>query len=160
MGHIAFFTNSRAQCEKFYIDVLGARLSDHIFQPIAGGELQSSFLHFNPRHHTFAFANVVDVPEELEQKLSSKKINHFMCQFSDLKDVVRAQNRLEQAGLPLFMTLGEHPNDHDVSFYCLTPSGFGWEIGAGAIEVDDESWEPQTYSELSTWGHQMQFLAN
>ena len=49
-------------------------------------------------------------------------------------------------------TLGRHPNDKMISFYGYTPSGFHFEFGAGALEIDD-AWETTTHDKVSEWGH-------
>ena len=56
------------------------------------------------------------------------------------------------------MAVGQHPNDRDVSFYAVTPSGFyfelGWVIrGRGA---KPRSWPQTTYQGISLWGHKPQ----
>jgi hypothetical protein len=45
-------------------------------------------------------------------------------------------------------------NDHMVSFYLRTPSGFNVEYGWGAREVDDATWQVQVHTAGSIWGHQ------
>jgi biphenyl-2,3-diol 1,2-dioxygenase len=52
------------------------------------------------------------------------------------------------------MNLGKHTNDHMVSFYLRTPSGFAVEYGWGAREVDDRTWQVQVHTAGSMWGHQ------
>jgi hypothetical protein len=39
------------------------------------------------------------------------------------------------------------------SFYGYTPSGFHFEFGSGAIEIDDETWQTTTHGKVSEWGH-------
>jgi hypothetical protein len=46
-----------------------------------------------------------------------------------------------------------YPNDGAFSFYARTPNGIEIEFGWGAVQVDDEVWQPRTYSQLSDWGH-------
>jgi hypothetical protein len=40
-----------------------------------------------------------------------------------------------------------------VSFYAFTPSGFEFEYGFGAREVDDATWQAGHYNIISEWGH-------
>jgi 2,3-dihydroxybiphenyl 1,2-dioxygenase len=156
MGHIAFAVPNNRESEEFYIRVLGARISDHINTGMAGGTVELSFIHFNPRHHTFAFASAEGIPPEVVKANFSKRINHFMCELPHLSDVLRAQARLKEANYPMALTLGEHPNDRDISFYVVTPSGFALELGAGAIHIDDDTWVPERYDVMSLWGHEFQ----
>jgi hypothetical protein len=51
------------------------------------------------------------------------------------------------------MNLGKHTNDHMVSFYLRTPSGFNVEYGWGAREMDDATWQVQVHTaHLGTMG--------
>jgi 2,3-dihydroxybiphenyl 1,2-dioxygenase len=156
MGHIAFASPNNRESEAFYIDVLGARLSDHINHKMAGGELEISFLHFNPRHHTYAFASANDINPIVAKKALAKKMIHFMCEYPDIRSVLQAQERIKAAKIPFALTLGEHTNDKDVSFYVVTPSGFHLEVGAGALQIDDSTWVPQKHNAISIWGHEYQ----
>jgi len=44
-------------------------------------------------------------------------------------------------------------NDHMMSFYMRTPSGFDIEYGWGGREVDDSIWQVQYHTSGSMWGH-------
>ena len=52
-------------------------------------------------------------------------------------------------------SVGQHTNDRELSFYCVTPSGFELELGWNPIMVgpDEATWEPTTYQGISIWGH-------
>ncbi|MEC8427530.1 MAG: VOC family protein [Pseudomonadota bacterium] len=156
MGHIAFAVPDNKACERFYIDLLDAKLSDHISHDMAGGTLEISFTHFNTRHHTFAFAASNGINPLVAKQALSKKMNHFMCQYHDIREVLQCQERVKQAKIPFALTLGEHTNDRDISFYVVTPSGFHLEVGAGAIEIDDSTWVPAHHQGISIWGHEFQ----
>ena len=143
-GHIAISAMDLAACEAFYRGTLGFTLSDYIQQDIQGMPIRVAFFHINPRHHTLGIAAVP----------APKRLHHFMVQVADLDAVGRALDRARQAGAPIAMTLGKHPNDQMVSFYATTPSGFAVEIGTGGVEIrDEETWQVRTYDALSEWGH-------
>jgi hypothetical protein len=55
--------------------------------------------------------------------------------------------------VPIALSLGRHPNDRMVSFYGVTPAGFLFEVGWGARQVDDATWEIGSYTQVSEWGH-------
>jgi biphenyl-2,3-diol 1,2-dioxygenase len=101
------------------------------------------FLHCNPRHHTLA---LLPVP-------APKRLHHFMLQAHTMDDVGFALERAEAAQVPLTATLGRHTNDHMVSFYLRTPSGFEVEFGHGARTVDDATWRVARHDAPSSWGH-------
>jgi hypothetical protein len=82
-----------------------------------------------------------------------KRIHHFMLEVASMDDVGLAFDRALRARVPIVMTLGRHPNDRMFSFYGKTPSGFEFECGWGARQVDDATWQPTTYDHISEWGH-------
>jgi len=52
--------------------------------------------------------------------------------------------------------VGVHPNDNQISFYAVTPSGFQSEIGAESKYVP-ENYEPIMFRGFSVWGHSMSY---
>lgn len=143
-GHAFLPTAARQPMLDFYA-LLGFRLSDYIQQEIAPGMLvDAAFTHCNPRHHTLAFAALP----------SPKKMHHFMIEANARVDVGRAYDRVQNAQVPLALSIGMHPNDLMFSFYVTTPSGFAIELGADGRQIlDEDSWQVVTYDCLSTWGH-------
>ncbi len=59
----------------------------------------------------------------------------------------------QDEGVEIASTLGRHTNDHMLSFYMRTPSGFEVEYGWGARTVDDAVWHVQRHQAPSIWGH-------
>jgi len=143
MGHVLVHAHDGAHTEKFYRDVLSFRLSDYVDFERAGQRLHAVFLHANPRHHSMAFAELSE----------PKRLNHFMLEVNSLDDVGATFYRCQDLGVPLARTLGRHQNDRMVSFYGVTPSGFQFEIGWGARQIDDRNWDIKTYHGVSDWGH-------
>ncbi|CAN7370081.1 biphenyl-2,3-diol 1,2-dioxygenase [Phenylobacterium sp. LjRoot164] len=146
LGHVVLSAADIAANRKFYSEVLGFRLSDIIRMQITeefGMDLE--FYHCNPRHHTLA---LVPLPVP-------RRLNHFMLQVASLDDVGFALDRINAANIPLTNTLGKHTNDHMVSFYAQTPSGFEIEYGWGARDID-ENWRVVRHDKTSIWGHKRQ----
>jgi len=143
MGHVLVNARDIAKTERFYRDVLGFRLSDYVDTELMGAPVRAVFLHVNPRHHSLAFATL-NFP---------KRLHHVMFETNSLDDVGAAFYRAQDIGVPIALNLGRHQNDRMVSFYGVTPSGFWFEVGWGAREVDDETWEVKTYHAVSDWGH-------
>jgi biphenyl-2,3-diol 1,2-dioxygenase len=144
LGHAVICAKDAAATERFYVELLGLRLTDQVRLPLSPDfTLQIRFLHANARHHSIAFASL-PMP---------KRIHHFMLEVQSQDDVGRAHDRCLEAGVPLSMDLGKHPNDQMYSFYAKTPSGFDVEIGHGGVKVDDASWAVRTYDHVSLWGH-------
>jgi biphenyl-2,3-diol 1,2-dioxygenase len=145
VGHAVICAKDAAATERFYMDLLGLRLSDRVVLPLNKDvTLQIRFLHANARHHSVAFASL-PMP---------KRMHHFMLEVNSPDDVGRARDRAVDAGLSLAMDLGKHPNDLMFSFYAVTPSGFAVEVGHGGVKIDDATWDAQReYAAVSVWGH-------
>ena len=149
LGHAVVSARSQEESTRFYRDVLGFRLSDRIVCDLHGYAVDIAFFHANARHHTIAFGDA-----------QKKRIHHFMIEARSMDDVGLAFDRALRAGVRIVNTLGRHPNDRMFSFYAKTPSGFQFEFGWGGREVDDATWEPTTYDQVSEWGHHPpEFLA-
>ena len=82
-----------------------------------------------------------------------KKLFHFMLQLTSLDDVGSTYDLVKSRGIKLSMDLGKHTNDHMVSFYMKTPSGFEVEYGWGARMIDDATWHVTQHTAGSVWGH-------
>ncbi len=146
LGHIVLGTTDLPGSERFCVDALGAGLSDRIHDRIGPLPVTVSFLHLNPRHHSIAYAGLpVTLP---------KRLNHIMVEAAALEDVGLAYDRVRDAGVPITRTLGQHPNDRMVSFYCRTPSGFDLELGWGGVRIETTPWMAGRFERFSTWGHQ------
>ena len=143
LGHIVVGVDDLERSLHFYRDVLGMRISDFVEVERAGAHVKLAFFHCNPRHHSLAFM----------AGPGPKRLHHFMIQLKSIDDVGRAYYRCQERSIPIAMTLGRHVNDHMVSFYAVSPSGFTVEYGWGARVVDDRTWAVQTHQAASVWGH-------
>ena len=145
LGHMVITMDDFDQSVDFYRDVLGMRISDYIqLTRPSGEEVQLAFFHCNPRHHTIAFFARPNPP---------KRLSHFMLQVQSMDDVGSTYDLCQNQGTPIVRTLGRHTNDHMVSFYMQSPSGFEVEYGWGARVVDDSTWQVQYHTAGSIWGH-------
>ncbi len=142
LGHVVLRALDKAESFRFYTEVVGFKLSDHIVCEIFGYPVDISFLHTNPRHHTLALGE--NLP---------KRMHHFLLEVNNIDDVGLAYDRVIRNGVTIHQTLGRHPNDRMLSFYAETPSGFQFEIGWGGRLVDDATWTPTTHGCISEWGH-------
>ncbi|NBM14228.1 biphenyl-2,3-diol 1,2-dioxygenase [Streptomyces sp. GC420] len=142
MGHYVLAVPDVGEALDFYIQGLGFHLSDIIdWQVNPEVAARVYFLHCNGRHHTLALASLP----------GGKKLHHFMLETISLDDVGLAYDRCVEDEA-VVMTLGRHTNDHMVSFYGGTPSGFAVEFGWGA-RVVQPGWSVVRYDSISTWGH-------
>jgi 3,4-dihydroxy-9,10-secoandrosta-1,3,5(10)-triene-9,17-dione 4,5-dioxygenase len=139
MGHVVLSTTDLAKSLRFYTDVMGFRVSD----TMTLGETRIAFLHCNPRHHSLALGEG-----------PGSSLAHFMVEVASIDDVGYALDRVTANGIRLRQTLGRHTNDHMLSFYAATPSGFSVEYGWGGRRVDDSTWTVSETTRGSLWGHQ------
>ncbi|WP_396914057.1 VOC family protein [Mycolicibacterium sp.] len=140
MGHVFFFVTDLAAAKRFYLDVLGFRLSDTI--EFHGRKVH--FAHVNPRHHSLAF---------VENDNLAPALGHFMLEVTDIDDVGRTLDAVHAGGVQLTETLGRHTNDLAISFFMKNPSGSEIEYGYDGRLVDDSTWRVSSYDATSLWGH-------
>jgi 2,3-dihydroxybiphenyl 1,2-dioxygenase len=143
VGHIVVAVPDMQKSLRFYCEGLGFRISDTIDMKFGPMSVTMVFLHCNARHHTLA---LVPVP-------APKRLHHFMLQLRSIDDVGATMYLVQDKGIELTATLGRHTNDHMLSFYMRTPSGFEIEYGWGGREVDDATWHVQKHHAPSIWGH-------
>jgi 3,4-dihydroxy-9,10-secoandrosta-1,3,5(10)-triene-9,17-dione 4,5-dioxygenase len=150
LGHVVLPAPDMDAALDFYGGLLGFRLRDSMRLPAAmlgradaDGPVFMRFLGCNPRHHSLGL-----FPAPMPSGLV-----HLMVEVETLDDVGRALDRVGTPGAKLSATLGRHTNDHMVSFYVQTPSGFDIEYGTGARTVDDATWVATEITAVSFWGH-------
>ena len=144
LGHIVMATPDMEKSLRFYLDGLGFRISDTIDMNFGRGmAVTMQFMHCNPRHHTLA---LVPIP-------APKRLHHIMMQVRSIDDVGATMYLVQDRKIEIASTLGRHTNDHMLSFYLRTPSGFEIEYGWGGREVDDATWHVQKHHAPSIWGH-------
>ena len=139
LGHIVLMVPDMQAATDFYMGLMGFRHSDDIE---VGMTLR--FFHCNPRHHTVA----------LSQVPGHRGVHHVMIQVQNIDEVGLAYDRVLEAGLPIAMGIGRHPNDEMTSFYVRSPSGFEIEFGTGGLEIPmDAEWPVGQFDAMSIWGH-------
>jgi 2,3-dihydroxybiphenyl 1,2-dioxygenase len=144
LGHVVLRSTAPVDSVRLLTGALGFRVSDYIGSMV--------FLHCNPRHHSIAFQPAgPGLPRSRD-----KKMWHFMVETRTLDDVGTALDLALNTGTPLATTLGRHSNDHMVSFYMVTPSGFEVEYGWGGRLIDDAVWQVQRHDRGTLWGHKVE----
>lgn len=147
-GHVVLPTPEFDGAFEFYRDVMGFGISDLMkvrFTPDPNEpEKRLYFMHCNERHHSLAI---------FESPMPAGCV-HVMVEVDSVDEVGRAMDRMNEHGVKLTGTLGRHANDHMVSFYMATPSGFMLEYGAEGRTVADWSrYSPFQSTVNSFWGH-------
>lgn len=148
-GHIALTTTTPHQLRAYYDTVFDARLTDLIDETISGVKLKIRFLRVNERHHSVAIA----ATQRLRVNPVRTRIQHLNVQVAALDDVLASYQRVTELGFRMALSVGQHTNDRELSYYARTPSGFEWEVGWNPIVVDESTWQPSTHAGISVWGH-------
>lgn len=152
MGHVAIVSKDVLGMHSYYRTLFDARLSDFILERIGPMNLRIRFLRVNERHHSIAVAGVRNAAVNPIRT----RIQHVNVQVAELDDMVGAYERVTAEGFRMMWSIGQHPNDRELSFYCRTPSGFELEVGWNPLVVTpdlEKAWEPTTYRGISVWGH-------
>ena len=149
LGHVALMTKKPQYVRGYYNHVFDARLSDYIDETINRLKFKIRFLRVNERHHSVAIASVNALPINPIRT----RIQHVNVQVATLDDMVTSYQRVKELGFEMALSVGQHTNDKELSYYAMTPSGFEWEVGWNPIVVNESTWEPITHQGISIWGH-------
>ncbi|RXS87871.1 extradiol ring-cleavage dioxygenase [Streptomyces sp. TM32] len=149
MGHIALTSTKPAQTRSYFHTVFDARLTDYIDETFSGVKFKIRFLRVNERHHSIAIAAARGLPIDAVRT----RVQHVNIQAATLDDVAQSYQRVHELGFDMALSVGQHTNDKELSYYARTPSGFEWEVGWNPVVVDESTWEPTTYQGISIWGH-------
>ncbi|PJZ25674.1 extradiol ring-cleavage dioxygenase [Leptospira hartskeerlii] len=150
MGHFAMVSKQPEKLIEFWKEIFGARISDYIEQKMSGVTLDITFLRMNPRHHSIAIA----ATRGLRLDPLSTRIQHLNIEMRNLEDMTNAYQRCKELGFEIAHGIGQHPNDLELSFYVITPSGFEFEVGWNPISVSEIDWKQNKYKQISAWGHE------
>uniref|UniRef100_A0AAU1ZSB4 VOC family protein n=1 Tax=Streptomyces sp. NBC_00093 TaxID=2975649 RepID=A0AAU1ZSB4_9ACTN len=149
MGHVAITSARPTLMRGYFTTVFDARLTDCIDETISGARLKIRFLRVNERHHSIAIAAVRGLPIDPVRT----RVQHLNIQAASLDDLARSYERVHELGFDMALSVGQHTNDKELSYYARTPSGFEWEVGWNPVVVDEATWEPSTHQGISVWGH-------
>ena len=147
LGHYVTYVPDIDAAEKFYSEVLGFGTSDTPYIPGLGKV--AAFMHCNPRHHSLAF---------FLNPQPKRRANHIMLEHSDIDDVGTAFD-ICRSNQSVKVDLGRHNNDRMISFYAENPSGWLFELGWGARQIDPDTFAVEHYtlgggSGMGEWGHE------
>ncbi|UUZ58210.1 VOC family protein [Nocardioides sp. B-3] len=152
MGHIAITSRDPLGIHGYYSTVFDSRLSDYIDENISGLTLKIRFLRVNERHHSVAVANI----RGLKIDPIRTRVQHVNIQASSLEDITDSYQRVREHGFSMARSIGQHTNDKELSYYCVTPSGFELEVGWNPIVLTPEleaARQVATHQGISIWGH-------
>ncbi|MFD4430205.1 VOC family protein [Nocardia sp. NPDC058497] len=152
MGHVAILSRRPEAVRGYYRTVFDSRLTDYIDENVAGLRMKIRFLRVNERHHSIAVADIRGVRIDPIRT----RVQHINIQSASLDDMLASYQRVRELGFAMAWSVGQHTNDRELSYYCVTPSGFELEVGWNPVVIGPElesTWEPSTYQGISIWGH-------
>lgn len=132
-GHLLVRHSGVEESYEFY-RLLGMRSESQFRIPLPGmpEPMTGKFMHCNKpgaREHSIAFG----LPSE-------KSCNHLMIEVDNVDDLFVTYELIKAAGYPMLIDLGRHANDQALSFYAMTPSGFGIEVAFGCGPTGGQSY--------------------
>jgi catechol 2,3-dioxygenase-like lactoylglutathione lyase family enzyme len=137
ISHIVFHSPDHQAFVKWFVDVLGFKVSDWL------GDFMC-FLRCNSAHHRIA---VLPGPPCL---------NHVAYDMVGVDGMMRGAHRLKVKGTPIQWGPGRHTAGNNTFSYFVTPGGFAVEYTAELEEVDFESHEPKVVEPaplvMDQWG--------
>lgn len=149
MGHVAIATRKPHQMRGYYSTVFDARLSDYIDETISGLKFKIRFLRVNERHHSVAIASVNRLPLNPIRT----RIQHCNIQVAELDDMTHAYQRVRDLGFDIALSIGQHTNDKELSFYAVSPVRL--RVGGGLESDRRRRIHLATHHApgISIWGH-------
>ena len=137
ISHVVFHSPQHKEITQWFIDTLGFKLSDWI------GDFMS-LIRCNQAHHRVAF-----LP-------GPPCLNHVAYDMPDVDEMMRGLKRLRKSGNDTVWGPGRHTAGDNTFAYFVTPHGFTVEYTSDLEEIDDETWEPRTYTPapdiMDQWG--------
>ena len=120
MGHVAITSRRPEKMLRFWQELFDARISDRVSEDLAGATLDITFLRLNERHHSVAIA----ATRGLRLDPIRTQVQHMNMVAASVDDLSNAHQRLRALGYEMAHDIGQHPNDREISFYVISPSGF------------------------------------
>ena len=127
ISHIVLHSPNHQAATRFFIEVLGFRLSDWL------GDFMS-FLRCNEWHHRIA---ILPGPPCL---------NHVAYDMPNLDEMMRGIARLKTKGVDVRWGPGRHTAGNNTFSYYVTPNGCTVEYTAELEKVDELSWQPTVFA--------------
>jgi len=152
LGHMVLPAPENKKTIDFYRKVMGFGVSDDLTLPAFAPGMPKQRIYFmhadNPRHHTLGLYNFPN----------PTGVIHLMAEMNTIDEVGMCMDRVKEAGLHIFASLGRHANDEMISFYFFAPGGIGFEVGYEGKQIKDWSKFKPTKSKIGDlWGHQYDF---
>jgi 2,3-dihydroxy-p-cumate/2,3-dihydroxybenzoate 3,4-dioxygenase len=128
-SHVGLCTTDPVRDERFWTEVLGARVSDRIGQ--------APLLRIDEVHHKVALFPT-----------TRSGIQHVNHQVASVDDVMRAFYQLRERGVRIVFGPGRHPTSGAVFLYFEGPDGMVYEYSTGVRRIapeEEAGWQPRQF---------------
>jgi catechol 2,3-dioxygenase-like lactoylglutathione lyase family enzyme len=132
LGHFGLFAARAAEMTRFYSDLLGFRVTDHLFRD--DGSAFGTFLTYNSDHHSMVLIDAEIGQARSENYDRGVTVNQISFQVSTLQEVVDANSVLVDDGAPVWRVGRDVPGSN-WAVYFLDPDGHTVELFYGMEQV-------------------------
>lgn len=129
IGHVALFVTDLERSSRFYVEVLGFRVTDVYGDDMMPGG--AVFLRCNTDHHGIALFPVT------QDKLAGAGLHHMAFEVGSLDQVVRARNHLRALNVPISFD-GRRRAGVQIAVEFRDPDGHSLEIYWGIDQVGSD----------------------
>ena len=147
IGHVALYVSDIERSARFYVDVLGFRVSDVYGDDMMPGG--AVFLRCSPDHHGVALFKAT------EANPAGAGLHHMAFEVATLDEVVRARNHLRRHGVPVDFE-GRRRAGVQIAVEFRDPDGHRLEIfwgldriGSDGVARPAEQWKGATSLEAA-----------
>ena len=143
LQHVVFASREPDRLERFYVEVCGFGLSDHVLD--ASGEVRSAFLHADQEHHAMAIFRATE-----------NRLDHHCYETSSWNDLRDWADYWSTLDLNIVWGPGRHGPGNNLFLFVNDPDG-NWIEMSAELETLLESREagrwPHEERTLNLWGH-------
>jgi catechol 2,3-dioxygenase-like lactoylglutathione lyase family enzyme len=143
LQHVVFASREPERLERFYVQVCGFGLSDHVLD--ASGEVRSAFLHADHEHHALAIFRAAE-----------NRLDHHCYEAQSWNDLRDWADYWSTLNLKIVWGPGRHGPGNNLFLFVNDPDG-NWIEMSAELETLAESREPGRWPHeertLNLWGH-------
>ncbi len=126
LSHFNLASRNWEETSKFYIDLLGMKISDWIKEV-------GVFMRCAPEYHSLVFT-----------RAKENKVNHCMYEVESYDVLMRAVEIMRERGVPIMYGPGRHGPGRALYLYCQDSEGNTFELGCEEQRIHDEDhWTPR-----------------
>ena len=129
IGHVALFVADVERSVRFYVDIMGFRVSDIYEEDMMPG--RAAFVRVNTDHHGIAFFKAT------QEKVAGAGLHHMAFEVGSLDEVFRVRDHLRAHGVPIHFE-GRRRAGVQIAVEFRDPDGHNLEIYWGIDQIGSE----------------------